>query len=100
MQTEIEEFLRKHSPRSFSASEVADVMKISRSSAQRQLKKLAASGRISYVDGRYLCQGQASPKELQLQAKIDSLARLTGFPREVIDAWVEGIKAKKKRKGA
>lgn len=98
MQTEIEEFLRKHYPKLFLASEVADVMKISRSSAQRQLKKLLARGRVVYNEGRYGCVPERpSVSGDQILAQMESLAGLTGIPRKVIDDWAEDVRAKKKR---
>lgn len=97
MQTEIEEFLRKHAPRTFKASEVAEVMKLSRPSAQRQLKKLASKGRVEVKDGRYGVPGSAPKAEVELQSRISEMSDLTGFRRETIVAWIEGEKSRKKR---
>ena len=96
MQSEIEEFLKNRSPKSFSASEVANVMKITRSNAQKQLKKLAAKGRVAFLNGRYVFQGEATLEAMRVQTKIDALAGRTGFPREVIDGWADGVRARKR----
>lgn len=94
MQTEIEEFLKKHSPRLFLASEVADVMKISNSSAQRQLKKLVSKGRVVFSDGRYGSPSPPPPGN-ELDARIYELAHLTGIPPQVLEDWARKVKEKK-----
>lgn len=93
---EIEEFLRNHAPRLYSAAEVASIMKISRSSAQKQLKKLASKGKVTMKEGRYGCPELSSPSRAKLEEEIDSLTNMTGFPREAIEGWVQGVKASKK----
>ena len=101
MQSEIEEFLKKHYPRAYLASEVADFMKISRSSAHRQLKKLAAKGRASVKDGKYLWSEEENlPPRGVVDAQVEKLAQATGIPRGVIDEWVEDVKTRRKGKTA
>ncbi|MDE1854252.1 MAG: HTH domain-containing protein [Thaumarchaeota archaeon] len=97
MQSEIEEFLRKNSPKLFLAVEVADMMQISRSSAQRQLKKLAAKGVVIVKEGRYgYVTEEPPPPEHPLEAKLESLAELTGVPQDVIEGWAAELRSKKK----
>ena len=96
MQEEIEEFLKKHFPKPYLASEVADVMKISKSSAHRQLKKLLAKGRIAVKDDGYFWTGEEHlpPKEV-VDAQVETLAVKTGIPRNLIDEWVEDVKTRR-----
>ena len=94
MQEEIEEFLRKNYPNTYLASEIADEAKISRSSALRQLKKLAARGKVVVRAGRYGSAGGEGQKAEGVQAKIESLSGSTGIPKAVIDDWAEEVKAR------
>ena len=99
MQTEIIDFLRKNAPALFLPSEVADAVKISRSSAQRQLKKLVARGDVMVKGGRYGCaRVNHAPPAGPMEARIESLADQTGIPRGVIEDWAEDVKAKGGRK--
>lgn len=94
MQEEIEEFLSENYPNTYLASEIADVVKISRSSALRQLKKLVAKGKVKRAEGRYgFIPGRQKPSSDRLEGEIDTLSDLTGIPRTVIDDWAEGVKS-------
>lgn len=98
MQTEIIEFLRTNSPALFLPSEVADAVEISRSSAQRQLKKLVAKGAVVAKGGRYGCaRGKPDPPADPMEALLGSLADETGIPRGVIEDWAEDVKARGRR---
>jgi Mn-dependent DtxR family transcriptional regulator len=98
LQTEIEEFLRKNSPRFFLASEVADAMQISKSSAQKQLKKLAERGTVMTKEGRYgfLADETLSSANL-LREKAERLAELTGLPEQVIEGWIQEVRTRKRK---
>jgi predicted transcriptional regulator len=100
LQAQIEEFLKKNYPNTYLASEIADAVKISRSSALRQLKKLAAKGTVRRLEGRY---GYVPPKPRPapdtLEGMIDGLADLTGIPKPVIDDWAEEVKARRAGQG-
>lgn len=98
MQTEIEEFLRKNFPNMYLASEVGDELKISRSSALRQLKKLVAKGRVVAKDGRYgSAEPKARPPDDPLQTLVQGLSGLTGIPVSAIEDWVEDVKARRRQ---
>lgn len=96
-QTEVEELLRKDAQRTFLASEVAHELKISRSSAHRQLRKLVAKGRVIFREGRY-SYSPGPPSRASLEERIDGLSRLTGISRGTFEAWVDEEKEKRRMK--
>jgi predicted transcriptional regulator len=96
VQTKIEEFLKRNYPNTYMASEIGEEVKVSRSSALRQLKKLVAKGKAATRNGRYGWAPESPRRQTgPLQSKVEDLAGLSGIPVRAIEDWVEDQKAKK-----
>ena len=92
MQEDIERYLEEHVPGQFTVSEIAAKMKISRSSAQRQLKKLAAKGRITTISGKYTGLS-AERTNGQSQLDVGDIARRVGLDPGLLEDWVSEKRA-------
>jgi DNA-binding transcriptional ArsR family regulator len=99
VQDEVEALLRQRFPRSFTASEVAESLGITKSSARRHLKRLTKDGKVVLDEGRYhSAVGPSAKDPHQLEMDIEKAAAIAGVSPDVMYKWADDLKKKIREK--